>query len=87
MKLFGKNKETLRIKRVKVARALYADGPGTQEIEVRLMTEDGEILDLQFHHFLAPEFIGQMTDAYESIVPPLARRGNAQASWDGSSNF
>lgn len=87
MKIFGKNRETLRIKRIKACRALYMDGPGTQEIEIKFMTEDGETLVLQMHHFLAPNLIGELTDSYEAIVPPLHRRGNGQASWEGSSNF
>ncbi len=83
MKIFGKNKESLRIKKVRACRALYADGPGTEEIEVHLITADGERLDLQLHHRSVPELIGQLTDAYEAINPPLNRRNNPAAGWSG----
>lgn len=86
MRIFGRNKESLRIKKVRAARCLYMDGPGTQEIEIRLMTEDGEILDLQLPFQVAPKLIGELTDAYESIVPPLSRRQNWQAGWSGADN-
>lgn len=82
--IFGKKRESLRIKKAKAARALYADGPGTEEIEVRLLTENGERLDLQFHHRAIPYLIGELTDAYESINPPLSRRHNYNAGWEGS---
>ena len=84
MKIFGRERASLSIKRSRAVRALYADGPGTEQIEVHLITEGGERLDLQFHHRDIPALIGQLTDAYEAINPPLARRSNYQASWEGA---
>lgn len=83
MKIFGKKRESLRIKKSRACRALYADGPGTEEIEIHLITEEGERLDLQLHHRSVPELIGQLTDAYEAINPPLSRRNNPAATWAG----
>lgn len=84
MRIFGRKRETLRIKKAVACRALYMDGPGTQEINITLHTEDGERLDLQLPFLAAPALIGQLTDAYEAIVPPLSRRNNQAAGWDGS---
>lgn len=83
MKIFGKERQSLRITKSRACRALYADGAGTEEIEVHLITEDGDRLDLQFHHRSIPQLIGQLTDAYEAINPPLSRRNNQAAGWDG----
>ena len=86
MKLFGKNKECLRIKKVRAVRCLYADGPGTEEIEIHLITEDGERLDLQLHHRLAPDLVSDLTNAYEAINPPLSWRRNRDAEFGGFDN-
>lgn len=79
MKIFGKERESLRIKAARSCRALYMDGNGTEEIEIHLITDDGQRLDLQLPHRLAPALIGELTDAYEAINPPLSRRHNYQA--------
>ena len=86
MRIFGRDRQSLRIKKVRAARCKYMDGPGTEEVEVRLMTDGGEILDLQVPFQLIPKLIGELTDSYESIVPPLSRRQNWQAGWDGADN-
>lgn len=83
MKIFGRERASLVISKVRAVRALYADGPGTEQIEVHLLTADGERLDLQFHHRSIPALIGELTDAYEAINPPLSRRNNMAAGWDG----
>lgn len=81
MKIFGRNRDSLRIKKAQATRALFMDGNGTQEIEIRLRTEEGDELALQIPFLLAPVLIGQLTDAYEAIVPPLSRRNNPAAQW------
>lgn len=81
--IFGKKRESLRIKKSKACRALYVDGHGTEEINILLITEEGHRLDLQIPHRMAPDLIGQLTDAYEAINPPLSRRNNQAAGWDG----
>lgn len=83
MRIFGKERASLVIKKVKAARALYVDGAGTEQIDIYLITADGERLDLQLNHRIVPHLIGELTDAYEAINPPLSRRNNAAASWDG----
>lgn len=83
MKIFGRERDSLRIKKIKAARALFMDGNGTEELEVKFLTDDGQILTLQIPHRLAPALIGELTDAYEAINPPLSRRNNQAAHWDG----
>ena len=83
MRIFGRERQSLRIKKLRAVRALYADGPGTEEIHIELLTETGEKLALQFHHRSVPALIGELTDAYEAINPPLSRRTNMAAGWDG----
>lgn len=85
MKIFGRERETLLIKAVRAVRAKYMDGPGTEMIEIHLRTEGNYRLDLHVPQQLAPELIGQLTDAYEAINPPLHLRHNRQSSWDGAS--
>ena len=81
MKIFGRERASLVIAQVRAVRALYADGPGTEQIEIHLRTPDGQRLDLQLHHRAIPHLIGELTDAYEAINPPLSRRNNSAASW------
>lgn len=84
MKIFGRVRDSLRIKKVKASRALYMDGPGTQEIEISLLTDDGERLDLQFPYHLAPQLIHELTSAYEAINPPISRGFNPASGWAGN---
>ena len=84
MKIFGKERDSLKIKAVRAVRAKYAIEAGTEEVEVHLKTSEGHRLDLQFSIRDIPNLIGELTDAYEAINPPLSRRNNAAASWDGS---
>lgn len=81
MRIFGKERQSLRVKKIRACRALYVDGDGTEEIEIHFITEEGQRLDLQIPHRAAPELIGQLTDAYEAINPPLSRRNNREADW------
>lgn len=82
MRIFGKERQSLKIKAIRAVRAMYADGPGTQEVEIHFITEDGQRLDLQIPFQLAPDLIGDLTNAYEAISPPLSARRNRAASWD-----
>lgn len=83
MRIFRKERESLVIAKVRAVRAVYATEAGTEQIEIHLMTPEGQRLDLQFNQRLIPTLIGELTDAYEAINPPLGRRNNAAASWDG----
>ena len=86
MKIFGKERESLKVSRWRAVRAKFMVGDGHEEVEIQLLTEDREKLTLRVPQRLVPELIGQLTDAYEAINPPLSRRRNAQAGWDGSDN-
>lgn len=83
MRIFGKERQSLTISKVRAARAVYATEAGTEQVEIHFITSDGHRLDLQFNQRLIPGLIGQLTDAYEAINPPLSRRHNAAAGWDG----
>jgi hypothetical protein len=84
MRLFGKNRETLRIGKARACRAVYVrpGNPEEQEIEIQLITEDGERLDLRIKTKVAASLMLDMRDAYEAILPPM-RRGNYAAGWQG----
>ena len=86
MKLFGKNKETLQVKRWRAVRAMFVIGDGHEEVEIQLITKDNEKLTLRVPQREVPQLIGELTDAYEAINPPLSRRRNGQAGWDGADN-
>lgn len=83
MKIFGKERDSLRVKRWRAFRAVFMDGNGTEEVHIQLLTDDNQRLALQVPMRQVPELIGQLTDAYEAINPPLSRRNNAAAGWDG----
>lgn len=85
MKLFGKQKEHLRIRDIKAARAVMVLHEETQECNVSMITEDGERLDLTLPDRVLPELIMDLCDVYESIHPPL-RRGSRQSTWMGMRN-
>lgn len=84
MKLFGKNKETLRIQKVRASRAVYVrpGNPEEQEVELALITEDGERLDLRMRTGLVRQLILDLMDSYEAIAPPL-NRGSRNAGFLG----
>lgn len=71
MFIFGKKRESLRIKKVQAARAVFMDGNGTEEIEIRLRTDDGERLDLQLPYRLAPRLVQELMIAHDAISPPM----------------
>lgn len=81
MRIFGKERQSLRIKRMRACRALFMNGEGTEEIEIQLITDDGEKLDLQVPYRLAPGLIQQLTSAHEAISPPV--RSTRAADWLG----
>lgn len=83
MRIFGRERASLTISKSRAVRALYMDGPGTEQVEVHLLTDDGQRLDLQFRPNAIPDLISQLEGAYEAINPPLSRRRNAAAQWDG----
>jgi hypothetical protein len=84
MKLFGKDKDTLRVQRIRASRAIYIrpGNPEEQEIELQLITEDGERLDLRMRTGLARQLILDLSDSYEAIAPPLTR-GSRNAGFLG----
>lgn len=86
MKIFGKERQSLRIKKVKASRAVFMNDQGTQEIEVTVLTEDGEKLTLQMPPQLAHVLVREVGAAYEAINPPIHQGwGQGAAQWDGMS--
>jgi len=86
MRIFGKERQSLRIKKAVAARAVYDNGEGLQEIELRLLTEDGERLTLQIPPSLARKLTLELSSAYEAINPPLRSSRNA-ADFLGMDDF
>lgn len=82
MWIFGKERQSLRIRKACAARAKYMDGPGTEEVEVRLLTDDGHTLDLQLKPQAVHQLINDLATAYEAICPPITR-GMGYARWEG----
>lgn len=76
------NVEHLRIKDMRGSRAQMVLHEEVVECNVRLVTEDGEVLDLTIPDRVLPLLITDLTNVYESIHPPL-NRGSRQAGWYG----
>jgi hypothetical protein len=85
MKLWGKNKEHIRVADIQATKAVVVLHQTAVECNVRLVSEDGEVLDLTIPDHLLPEFVLDLTDVYEAIHPPL-RRGSRIATWRGMDN-
>jgi hypothetical protein len=85
MKIFGKRRESLKVKKVRAARAVYMDGPGTEEIEITFLTEGNELLTLRMRPHLTHVLIRELASAYEAVAPPL-RTNTEYAVWDGMQN-
>jgi hypothetical protein len=83
MMIFGKKRDSLRIKRIRASRAVFVN-QDIQEVHIEFITEDGERLTLQLASRMVPGLIGDLTDSYEAINPPLSRRSNGAAGWEGS---
>lgn len=81
MRIFRKERESLRVKKIKASRAVFID-LDHQEIEITFQTEEGDILTLQLPTRLAHVLISEATSAYLAINPPL-RTGSDYATWDG----
>lgn len=82
MRIFRKERQSLRIDRIRAARALFMDGHGTEEIEVTFRTEEGDILTLQMKPHLAHRLVNEVSIAYQAICPPI-RQYDGAAQWLG----
>lgn len=84
LKIFGRNRENLTIMKCQAVRAMYQHpgNPETFEVEVKLLTDNGERLDLRLPSRAVPQLIQELSNAYEAINPPL-RRGNWTAGNEG----
>lgn len=71
----------LRVEKFKASRCVYID-QDTQEVELKLKSTDGEIMNLIIPFRLLGPLIMDLTNAHEAISPPLYR-GFGSASWDG----
>lgn len=87
MMLFGKKRESIRVAKIRASRAIYVrpGNPDEQEVELQLITEDGERLDLRMRTGVVRQLILDLNDSYEAIVPPLTR-GNRNAGFLGMSD-
>jgi hypothetical protein len=81
LKLFGRNKETLRVEKVKITRAVF-EGPDTVRVDITLKVEGNNILQLECSPDVLRDIILQGGNAYDAIRPPLAT-GRYQATWQG----
>ena len=86
MRIFGKERQSLRVKAIRAVRAMYVNGDDTQEIEIHFITDDGERLDLQIPWRQVYSLVGDLQSAYEAISPPLSARQNRSANWDFDMN-
>ena len=77
-----KGKTHLRLKRIRAARAIFESDLGHQEIELTVLTDDGDKIVFQMPPQLAHRLVNEISNAYEAINPPL-RRGGEYAVWDG----
>lgn len=71
MRIFGRERETLRVEKLQASRAKYHD-TDIQRVEVKLKTEGNGLLTLDMSTDQAHALIIQMTAAYNAIRPPLA---------------
>jgi hypothetical protein len=87
MRIFGKERQSLRIQKVRASRAIYVrpGNPDEQEVELQLTTEDGERLDLRMRTGLVRQLILDLSDSYEAIAPALSR-GRWNAGQQGMSD-
>jgi hypothetical protein len=79
------NVEHVRVADIKATRAVLVLHETTVECNMRLVTEDGEVLDLTIPDRLLPELVLDLSDVYEAIHPPL-KRGSRIATWRGMDN-
>lgn len=83
MKLWGKNKERLKIKKIAAARSVYQGLDTTRTtVEVKMRTEDGEKLELEMELTTARQLIRDLTIAYTAAVEPL-HTGQYESQWQG----
>ncbi len=85
MKIFGKERENLRVKKIRASRAVIALHEEVVECTISMITEDDERLDLVIPDKWLPFLIQDLTMTYEAIHPPL-RSGSRQATWQGMDN-
>lgn len=81
MKIFGRERESLRIKKIAAARAVYVNAD-VQEVEIKFKTEDNEILTLIVPSRLLRNLIRDLHVCHIAINPPLMT-GQYQSQWQG----
>lgn len=84
MWIFGKERQSLRVKKIKAGRAVFINSD-VQELEIRFITEDGDELDLQIPNRLGPELIKDLMLSFQAANPPI-RMGNYKSNWNGMDN-
>lgn len=81
MLIFKKEREKLRIKKAAAARATFVNAD-VNEIEIKLKTEDNEILILELPLHVARALMRDTQIAYQAACPPLLT-GFHQSEWMG----
>ncbi|HEV7949949.1 MAG TPA: hypothetical protein VGP24_09300 [Glaciihabitans sp.] len=83
MWLFGKNRETVKVKKIAAGRAVYQGVDTTQtEIEIKLITTDKERLTILVPLQQAMHLIRDLNISYQAAVPPL-HTGRYESQWQG----
>lgn len=81
MKLFGREREMLRVKKAKSSRAVYVD-TDIQRVEIKLLVEDGQFLTLDMDLDTVHTMVIELSNAYSACRPGLSR-GSYQSQWQG----
>jgi hypothetical protein len=65
--------ETLKIEKIQAVRAMYVHpgNPESQEVEIRLRTDEGELLELRLESRFVPQLLQELRISYDAIVPPM----------------
>lgn len=85
MRLFGRERESIRVKKIRGSRAVIALHEEQVECNLRLVTEDGEVLDIIVPDKELPVLIQDLVITYQAIHPPI-RFGNWNSQQDGMQN-
>lgn len=83
MWLFGKNRETVKVRKIAAGRAIYQGVDLTHtEIEVKLRTDEGEKLTLLIPLQQANCLIRDLQISYSAAVPS-STTGRYESQWQG----
>ena len=69
---FAKGKDSLKVKSIRGARAVY-ESEEIQRVELKLETEWGDKVILEMTPAQCHRLVTDLTNAYEAIFPPIIR--------------